>query len=141
MSYHCNGLACIGIDADKTFFTQSDIPEITELAWILSCVTEKGLLNVHMPIKLQLIKIKNLGKRLWEGISLGYFVPAAYGLRHTTPNATHVPVGKDQQHLEITRDIALKLIKDTKKFLTPWRGSYLQIILFKVSMVEKCQKV
>ena len=104
-----------GLDADKTFFyRQSDIPEITELAWILSCVTEKGLLNRAHAFKAAVDQNKESGKKDYEeGISLGLFsYPLLMACDILTPNATHVPVGKDQQqHLEITRDIALKFNK------------------------------
>ena len=62
-----------GLDADKTFFyRQSDIPEITELAWILSCVTEKGLLNRAHAYKAAVDQNKESGKKDYEeGISLG----------------------------------------------------------------------
>ncbi len=104
-----------GLDADKTFFyRQSDIPEITELAWILSCVTEKGLLNRAHAYKAAVDQNKESGKKDYEeGISLGLFsYPLLMACDILTPNATHVPVGKDQQqHLEITRDIALKFNK------------------------------
>ena len=104
-----------GLDSDKTFFyRQSDIPEITELAWILSCVTEKGLLNRAHAYKAVVDQNKESGKKDYEeGISLGLFsYPLLMACDILTPNATHVPVGKDQQqHLEITRDIALKFNK------------------------------
>ena len=104
-----------GLDSDKTFFyRQSDIPEITELAWILSCVTEKGLLNRAHAYKAVVDQNKESGKKDYEeGISLGLFsYPLLMACDIFTPNATHVPVGKDQQqHLEITRDIALKFNK------------------------------
>ena len=104
-----------GLNADKTFFyRQSDIPEITELAWILSCVTEKGLLNRAHAYKAAVDQNKESGKKDYEeGISLGLFsYPLLMACDILTPNATHVPVGKDQQqHLEITRDIALKFNK------------------------------
>ncbi len=104
-----------GLDADKTFFyRQSDIPEITELAWILSCVTEKGLLNRAHAYKAAVDQNKESGKKDYEeGISLGLFsYPLLMACDILTPNATHVPVGKDQQqHLEITRDIAMKFNK------------------------------
>ena len=104
-----------GLDPEKTYFyRQSDVPEITELAWILSCVTEKGLLNRAHAYKAATDVNKESGKKdTDEGISMGLF---SYPLLMTcdilTPNATHVPVGKDQkQHLEIARDIAEKFNK------------------------------
>lgn len=101
-----------GLDPRKTFFyRQSDIPEITELAWILSCVTEKGLLNRAHAYKAAIDANKESGKKdIEEGISTGLFTyPLLMACDILCPNATHVPVGKDQQqHLEMTRDIAHK---------------------------------
>ena len=104
-----------GLDPQKTYFyRQSDVPEITELAWILSCVTEKGLLNRSHAYKAAIDINKESGKKdTDEGISMGLFsYPLLMACDILTPNATHVPVGKDQkQHLEIARDIAEKFNK------------------------------
>ena len=104
-----------GLDPEKTYFyRQSDVPEITELAWILSCVTEKGLLNRAHAYKAATDVNKESGKKdTDEGISMGLFsYPLLMACDILTPNATHVPVGKDQkQHLEIARDIAEKINK------------------------------
>tara|TARA_X000000368_G_scaffold1526_1_gene1207 strand:+ start:7080 stop:8075 length:996 start_codon:yes stop_codon:yes gene_type:complete len=101
-----------GLDPEMTnFYRQSDIPEITELAWLLSCITEKGLLNRAHAYKAAIDVNNESGKKdIDEGISLGLFsYPLLMASDILTPNATHVPVGKDQQqHLEITRDIAEK---------------------------------
>ena len=101
-----------GLDPEMTnFYRQSDIPEITELAWLLSCITEKGLLNRAHAYKAAIDVNNESGKKdIDEGISLGLFsYPLLMASDILTPNATHVPVGKDQQqHLEITRDIADK---------------------------------
>jgi tryptophanyl-tRNA synthetase len=100
-----------GLDPEKThFYRQSDIPEIPEITWILSCITEKGLLNRAHAYKAA-VDLNNEGrKETDEGISMGlYSYPLLMAADILTPNATHVPVGKDQQqHLEITRDIADK---------------------------------
>ena len=104
-----------GLDPEKTYFyRQSDVPEITELAWILSCVAEKGLLNRAHAYKAATDVNKESGKKdTDEGISMGLFsYPLLMACDILTPNATHVPVGKDQkQHLEIARDIAEKFNK------------------------------
>ena len=104
-----------GLDPEKTFFyRQSDIPEVSELAWILSCVAEKGLLNRSHAYKAATDLNKENGKKdVEEGISAGLFsYPILMASDILCPNATHVPVGKDQQqHLEITRDIAEKFNK------------------------------
>ena len=101
-----------GLDPEKTYFyRQSDIPEVSELAWILSCVAEKGLLNRSHAYKAATDSNKENGKKdVEEGISAGLFsYPILMASDILCPNATHVPVGKDQQqHLEITRDIAEK---------------------------------
>ena len=110
-----NGIAMAwlasGLDPEKTnFYRQSDIPEIPEITWILSCITEKGLLNRAHAYKAA-VDLNNEGKKETdEGISMGlYSYPLLMAADILTPNATHVPVGKDQQqHLEITRDIADK---------------------------------
>ena len=104
-----------GLDPQKTYFyRQSDVPEITELAWILSCVTEKGLLNRSHAYKAAIDINKESGKKdTDEGVSMGLFsYPLLMACDILAPNATHVPVGKDQkQHLEIARDIAEKFNK------------------------------
>ena len=101
-----------GLDPEKTYFyRESDIPEVSELAWILSCVSEKGLLNRSHAYKAATDLNKENGKKdIEEGISAGLFsYPILMASDILCPNATHVPVGKDQQqHLEITRDIAEK---------------------------------
>ena len=102
-----------GLDPEKTnIYRQSDIPEITELTWILSCVAEKGLLNRAHAYKAALDANNESGKKdPDEGINVGLFsYPLLMASDILMPNATHVPVGKDQQqHLEITRDIAEKI--------------------------------
>ena len=109
-----------GLDPNTTsFYRQSDVPEITELAWLLSCITEKGLLNRAHAYKAAVDQNNESGKKeMDEGISLGLFsYPLLMASDILTPNATHVPVGKDQQqHLEITRDIAEKFNSKYGKF-------------------------
>ena len=109
-----------GLNPNTTsFYRQSDVPEITELAWLLSCITEKGLLNRAHAYKAAVDQNNESGKKeMDEGISLGLFsYPLLMASDILTPNATHVPVGKDQQqHLEITRDIAEKFNNKYGKF-------------------------
>ena len=114
------GWLASGLDPHTTsFYRQSDVPEITELAWLLSCITEKGLLNRAHAYKAAVDQNNESGKKeMDEGISLGLFsYPLLMASDILTPNATHVPVGKDQQqHLEITRDIAEKFNSKYGKF-------------------------
>jgi tryptophanyl-tRNA synthetase len=101
----------LGLDADKTiFYRQSQVPEITELAWILSTVTAKGLLNRAHAYKD--LTVKNLAQNEDPdaGISMGLFnYPVLMAADILAFNAHYVPVGKDQiQHIEIARDIAMR---------------------------------
>lgn len=93
-------LAC-GFDAQKNvFYRQSDLPEVTELAWYLSCFTPYPMLaNAH--------SFKEKSDRLSD-VNAGLFnYPVLMAADILLYDADYVPVGKDQkQHLEITRDIA-----------------------------------
>ncbi len=96
-----------GLDVNKSFFyRQSDIKEIPELSWILSCITSKGLMNRAHAYK---AVISNKGDAD-KGISMGLFsYPILMAADILIFNSTHVPVGHDQlQHLEMTRDIAIR---------------------------------
>ncbi len=95
-------LAC-GLDPEKTvFFRQSDVPEVTELSWYLANVTPVGLLERAHSYKDKLAK----GFAAHAGLFTYPLLMAADILLYQT---NLVPVGKDQkQHLEITRDIAIK---------------------------------
>ncbi len=95
-------LAC-GLDPEKaTFWKQSDVPEVTELSWILSCVTPMGMLERCVSYK----------DKISQGISPshGLFAyPVLQAADIILFDSNIVPVGKDQkQHLELTRDIANK---------------------------------
>lgn len=95
-------LAC-GLDPEKsTFWKQSDVPEVTELSWILSCVTPMGLLERCVSYK----------DKIAQGISPshGLFAyPVLQAADILIFDSNVVPVGKDQkQHIEVTRDIANK---------------------------------
>ena len=104
-------LAC-GLDPKEViFYRQSDIPHIFELAWILSCLASKGLLNRAHAYKAavsdnQAKKIEDIDK----GINMGLFnYPILMAADILMFKADSVPVGQDQkQHIEMTRDIALK---------------------------------
>jgi len=95
-------LAC-GLDPEKAvFFRQSDVPEVTELTWILSCLTPMGLLE----------RCHSYKDKIAQGISPshGLFAyPVLMASDILIYNSELVPVGKDQkQHIEVTRDIAQK---------------------------------
>lgn len=104
-------LAC-GLDPEKTImYRQSDIPELFELNWILSCVTPKGLMNRGHSYKALIQENRQAGRRNQEiGVNMGvYNYPILMSADILLFSADEVPVSEDQaQHLEITRDIALK---------------------------------
>ena len=98
-----------GLNPDNTYFyRQSDIPEISELAWILGCVTSKGLINRSHAYKAAVDQNKSNNLDDDKAITMGLFsYPILKAADILIFNATHVPVGSDQiQHLEMTRDIA-----------------------------------
>jgi tryptophanyl-tRNA synthetase len=90
------------------FYRQSDIPEIPELAWLLSCVTGKGLLNRAHAYKAAVDKNTAEGEEADAGVTMGLFMyPVLMAADILMFNAHKVPVGRDQvQHLEMARDIA-----------------------------------
>lgn len=99
-----------GLDPDKvTFYRQSDIPEIPELTWMLTCMAAKGLLNrAHAYKALVQENVDSGSADPDKGITMGLFsYPILMAADILMFKATKVPVGKDQiQHLEMTRDIA-----------------------------------
>ncbi len=99
----CVDFLALGIDPDKSYFyVQSDIPEVTELTWILSNITEMGLLKRAHSYKDKIAK----GIEPNHGLFAYPVLMAADILLY---GAEIVPVGKDQkQHVEMTRDIAQK---------------------------------
>ncbi len=101
-----------GLDTQQTvFYRQSDIPEITELNWILSCLTAKGLMNRAHAYKAAVADNETLeAKDPDQGVTMGLFCyPVLMAADILMFNATKVPVGKDQiQHLEMTRDVAAR---------------------------------
>lgn len=105
----CTWLA-LGLDTDNSFFyRQSDIPEIQELSWILTCMTAKGLMNRAHAYKGAVQENEEAGSQDPDkGISMGLF---SYPILMTADilmfNGGKIPVGKDQiQHVEMARDIA-----------------------------------
>lgn len=100
----------LGLDTDKaTFYRQTDIPEITELTWILTCQTSKGLMNRAHAYKAAVDANRDVGKEdLDDGVTMGLFnYPILMAADILMFNADIIPVGKDQiQHIEMARDIA-----------------------------------
>ena len=93
----------LGMDPGKTvFWRQSDVPEVTELAWLLSCVTPMGLLQ----------RCTSFKDKVEQGLSPvhGLFAyPVLQAADILMFDSNLVPVGADQkQHIEVTRDIAMK---------------------------------
>lgn len=102
-------LAC-GLDPERVvFYRQSDIAEIPELSWVLSCNCAKGLMNRAHAYKAAVdVNTATPDTDPDFGISMGLFgYPVLMAADILMFNATHVPVGKDQiQHIEMARDIA-----------------------------------
>jgi tryptophanyl-tRNA synthetase len=101
-------IAC-GLDPEQvTFYRQSDIPEIPELTWLLTCVCGKGLLNRAHAYKAMLDKNAASGNEPDDGVNAGLFMyPVLMAADILMFNAHHVPVGRDQvQHIEMARDMA-----------------------------------
>ncbi len=95
-------LAC-GLDPEKTvFFRQSDVPEVTELTWLLSTITPMGLLE----------RCHSYKDKIAKGIAPSHALfsyPVLMAADILAVQSTVVPVGRDQkQHVEVTRDIAIK---------------------------------
>jgi tryptophanyl-tRNA synthetase len=100
-------LAC-GLDPQKVYFyRQSDIAEIPELTWLLTCVTAKGLLNRAHAYKAATDANRDKGDDPDAGINAGlYMYPVLMAADILLFNANQVPVGRDQiQHIEMARDI------------------------------------
>lgn len=98
-----------GLDPDKVlFYRQSDIIEIPELSWLLTCVTAKGLMNRAHAYKASVDANHEKGLEEDDGITMGLFsYPILMAADILMFNAHKVPVGRDQvQHLEMARDIA-----------------------------------
>jgi len=103
----------LGLDPEKTiFWRQSDVPEITELAWILSCITPMGLLQ----------RCTSYKDKVAQGLKPNHGLFAYPVLQAADILAFHsnlVPVGADQkQHIEVTRDIAQYFNNTYGKVLT-----------------------
>ncbi len=97
-----------GIDPERSIlFNQSRVPEHAQLAWIFNCVARMGWMG-------RMTQWKDKAGKNSENASLGLFAyPALMAADILVYHATHVPVGEDQkQHLELTRDIAIKFNND-----------------------------
>src|SRR6478609_7634135 len=101
-------LIASGIDPAKSVvFAHSAVPAHSELAWVLGCTARMGWLN-------RMTQWKDKAGKNREGASVGLFTyPVLQAADVLVYKATHVPVGEDQkQHVELTRDIALKFNTD-----------------------------
>ncbi len=99
----------IGLDPGRVFFyRQSDIPEIPELTWLLTCVTGKGLLNRAHAYKAQVDKNHAASAEPDTDVTAGLFMyPVLMAADILMFKAHKIPVGRDQvQHIEMARDIA-----------------------------------
>jgi tryptophanyl-tRNA synthetase len=99
----------LGLDTDSAlFYRQSDIPEITELTWILCCNTAKGLMNRAHAYKAAVQANEEVGEDPDFAITMGLFsYPVLMAADILMFNAQKIPVGRDQvQHVEMARDIA-----------------------------------
>ena len=99
----------LGLDPTTvTFYRQSDIPEIPELTWLLTCMTAKGLVNRAHAYKGAVQSNEENGDDADLGINMGLFsYPILMAADILMFNAHKIPVGRDQiQHIEMARDIA-----------------------------------
>ena len=102
------GFIASGIDPDRSIlFNQSQVSAHAELGWVFNCVARMGWLN-------RMTQFKDKAGKNAEQASVGlYCYPDLMAADILVYHATHVPVGEDQkQHLELTRDIALKFNHD-----------------------------
>ncbi|MBS3895957.1 tryptophan--tRNA ligase [Silanimonas sp.] len=103
-------LAC-GLDPDRVwFYRQSDVPEIPELCWLLTCVAGKGLLNRAHAYKAAVDANVEKGEDADAGVTAGlYMYPVLMAADILAFKANRVPVGRDQvQHIEMARDFAAR---------------------------------
>ncbi|MDA3857365.1 MAG: tryptophan--tRNA ligase [Roseovarius sp.] len=102
------GFIASGLDPAKSIlFNQSQVAEHSQLAWIFNCVARMGWMQ-------RMTQFKDKAGKNAQNASLGLFAyPALMAADILAYHATHVPVGEDQkQHLELTRDIAIKFNND-----------------------------
>lgn len=101
----------LGLDTEKSvFYRQSDIPEITELTWVLCCNAAKGLMNRAHAYKAAVQNNQDAGEDPDFGVTMGLFsYPVLMAADILMFNAHKIPVGRDQiQHVEMARDIAAR---------------------------------
>lgn len=100
----------LGLDTDNAvFYRQSDVPEIQELCWVLTCMTAKGLMNRAHAYKAAVQENEEAGSSDPDkGVTMGLFsYPVLMSADILMFNGQKIPVGKDQiQHVEMARDIA-----------------------------------
>ncbi|MGB2115532.1 MAG: tryptophan--tRNA ligase [Porticoccaceae bacterium] len=99
----------LGLDPEQVlFYRQSDIPEIPELTWYLTCMTAKGLMNRSHAYKAAVQVNQDAGEDDDFAITMGLFsYPTLMAADILMFNASDIPVGRDQiQHVEMARDIA-----------------------------------
>ena len=99
----------LGLDPEQVvFYRQSDIPEIPELTWYLTCMTAKGLMNRSHAYKAAVQANQDAGEDDDFAITMGLFsYPTLMAADILMFNASDIPVGRDQiQHVEMARDIA-----------------------------------
>lgn len=104
----CAGFIASGLDPEKSIlFNQSQVAEHAQLAWIFNCIARIGWMQ-------RMTQFKDKAGKNTQNASLGLFAyPALMAADILVYQATHVPVGEDQkQHLELTRDIAIKFNND-----------------------------
>jgi tryptophanyl-tRNA synthetase len=104
----CAGFIASGIDPERSILiAQSQVPEHAQLGWIFNCVARMGWMQ-------RMTQFKEKSGKNAQNASLGLFAyPALMAADILIYHATHVPVGEDQkQHLELTRDIAIKFNND-----------------------------
>ncbi len=101
-------MACGLSPEHVAFYRQSDVPQVQELTWLLTCVTGKGLLNRAHAYKAAMDKNTAAGADLDADVSAGLFMyPVLMAADILIFNANRVPVGRDQiQHIEMARDMA-----------------------------------
>lgn len=111
----------LGLDPSRAvLYRQSDLPEVCELAWILACVTPKGMLNRAHAYKAARDANLASGRDPDLGVNVGLFnYPVLMAADVLILQANAVPVGQDQQqHLEILRDIAAAFNRRYGRLLT-----------------------